>query len=35
MAYLNHDSNTIVVDAVLTKTGRELLTQEGQFKITK
>jgi len=36
MAYLNHDSNTIIVDAVLTKKGRELLSKgSGQFSITK
>ena len=36
MAYLNHDSNTVVVDAVITKKGRELLSQgEGKFNIVK
>jgi len=39
MGYLNHDSNTVIVDAVLTKKGRELLSKgnlgDGGFKITK
>ena len=36
MAYLNHDSSTIIVDAVLTKKGRELLSKgSSEFKITK
>jgi len=36
MAYLNRDSNTIIVDAILTKKGRELLSKgKNQFNITK
>jgi hypothetical protein len=34
--YLNHDSDTVIIDAVLTKRGRDLLSRgDGSFKITK
>jgi len=36
MAYLNGDSNEIVIDAIVTKRGRELMAEgKGNFKITK
>jgi len=36
MAYLNRDSNTVIVDAILTKKGRELLAKgKNEFNVTK
>jgi hypothetical protein len=36
MAFLNADSNTIILDAIITKRGREILAEgEGKFEIVK
>ena len=35
MGFLNHTTNNIIIDAVLTERGRELLSQNnGSFKIS-
>ena len=35
MAYLKNENGEIIVDAILTKYGRDKLSQRGQLAITK